>query len=81
MFITMKKSAIASFLNKREINRLKTAVQEKGQTIIPLAMYLKHGRVKVKIATAKGKKTFDKRAAIKERDEKRQIQQAIKQSL
>lgn len=66
-------------MHKREINRLKTATQEKGLTVIPLGMYLKNGRVKIRIATAKGKKTYDKRAAIKERDEKRNIQQAIKQ--
>lgn len=68
-------------MHKREINRLKVATQEKGLTIIPLGMYLKNGRVKLRIATAKGKKTFDKRAAIKERDEKRHLQQALKQSL
>jgi SsrA-binding protein len=68
-------------MHKREINRLKVATQEKGQTVIPLALYLKNGRVKVRIATAKGKKAFDKRASIKERDEKRHMQQAIKQFL
>lgn len=66
-------------MHKREINRLKVATQEKGLTVIPLALYLKNGRVKVRIATAKGKKAYDKRAAIKERDEKRHMQQAIKQ--
>lgn len=66
-------------LHKREIQRLKTAVQEKGLTLIPLALYLKEGRVKIRIAIAKGKKTFDKRADIKERDEKRRVQQAVKQ--
>ena len=66
-------------LHKREINRFKVATQEKGLTIIPLALYLKHGRVKVRIGIAKGKKTIDKRADIKERDQKRQVQQAMKQ--
>ncbi len=66
-------------MHKREIQKLKTASQEKGQTIITLAFYLKNGRVKVKIATAKGKKAPDKRADIKERDEKKKIQQAMKQ--
>ncbi len=66
-------------MHKREINRLKVASQEKGQTIIPLAMYLKQGRIKVRIALAKGKKSIDKRADIKERDEKRRMQQALKQ--
>jgi SsrA-binding protein len=67
-------------MHKREINRLKIAAQEKGLTIIPLAMYLKQGRVKLRIATAKGKKNIDKRADIKERDEKRRVQQALKQT-
>lgn len=66
-------------MHKREISRLKIATQEKGLTVIPLALYLKNGRVKVRIATAKGKKTYDKRIAIKERDEKRSLQKAIKQ--
>lgn len=66
-------------LHKREIAQLKTAVQEKGQTIIPLGLYLKDGKIKVRIAIAKGKKTVDKRADIKAKDEKRKLQQAIKQ--
>lgn len=65
-------------LHKREINRLKVASQEKGLTIIPLGMYLKNGRVKLRIGIAKGKKNIDKRADIKERDEKRNIQKALK---
>lgn len=65
-------------MHKREISRLKTATQEKGLTLIPLALYLKNGRVKVKVGLAKGKKTIDKRADIKERDEKRKVQQALK---
>ena len=65
-------------LHKREIATLRESVQEKGLTIVPIAFYLKDGRVKVKIATAKGKKTADKRAAIKERDDKRHIQKMMK---
>ena len=67
-------------MHKREIARLKEATTEKGLTIIALSFYLKDGRVKVKLAIAKGKKTFDKREAIKERDEKRNIDKALKQS-
>lgn len=66
-------------LHKREIAHLKSATQEKGLTIVPLAMYLKNGRVKIKIAIGKGKKAYDKRAAIKAKDEKRHVQQAMKQ--
>lgn len=66
-------------LHKREIGRLKVATQEKGLTIIPLAFYLKQGKVKARIGLAKGKKNIDKRSDIKERDEKRRMQQAVKQ--
>ncbi len=66
-------------LHKREINRLKVATQEKGLTIVPLAMYLKQGRIKLRIAIAKGKKTIDKRTHLKEQAEKRSLQQALKQ--
>lgn len=65
-------------MHKREINKLKEATQEKGLTIVPLAFYLKNGRVKVRIATVKGKKSFDKRASIKDREEKRHMAQALK---
>jgi SsrA-binding protein len=65
-------------MHKREIVKMQVAVQEKGLTIIPLSLYLKEGRVKIKIATAKGKKTFDKRATVKERDEKRNMDKVMK---
>ena len=65
-------------MHKREISKLRTATQEKGLTIVPIAFYLKEGRVKVKVGLAKGKKTADKRAAIKERDDKRHMQKMLK---
>ncbi len=65
-------------LHKREILKLKSLSTEKGLTLIPLAMYLKEGYVKVKIAVAKGKRTFDKRAALKEREHNRDIDRAMK---
>jgi SsrA-binding protein len=65
-------------LHKREIVKLKTLSQEKGFTLIPLAMYLKNGFVKVKIACAKGKKNYDKRQALKEKELNRTIQQAMR---
>ncbi|MDR2480786.1 MAG: SsrA-binding protein SmpB [Spirochaetaceae bacterium] len=58
-------------LHKEEIKRLKRKVDEKGFTLIPLSFYLKNGRVKVELGVCKGKKSFDKRAGIKERDVKR----------
>lgn len=67
-------------MHKREIQTLKEASQEKGLTLIPLAFYLKNGCVKAKIAIAKGKKSFDKRASIKEREEKRRIEHHLKRN-
>ncbi|MCB1691512.1 MAG: SsrA-binding protein SmpB [Pseudomonadales bacterium] len=55
-------------LHKKELARLIGATSQKGQTCIPLALYWKGNRVKCEIALATGKKTHDKRAAIKERD-------------
>jgi len=65
-------------MHKREINTLKVASQEKGLALIPLSFYLIKGKVKVRIAIAKGKKVADKRATIKERDDNKRIAQAMK---
>ena len=61
-------------LHKEEIKRLSRRVEEKGCTLIPLDFYLKDGRVKVTLGVCKGKKQYDKRAAIKDRDVQRDIQ-------
>lgn len=66
-------------LHRHEIIKLKKQIEQKGLTIIPLAMYLKKGYVKVKLGVAKGKKHHDKRQAIKEREEKRSIARILKQ--
>lgn len=68
-------------LHKREIERIETAVSLKGQAVIPLALYLKNGRVKVRLGIAKGKKVQDKRRTIQERDEKREISRMMKKHL
>ena len=68
-------------LHKEEIKRLDRKVQEKGFTLIPLDFYLKNGRVKVKLGVCKGKKQFDKRADIKERDVKRDLQREFLKKL
>jgi len=66
-------------MHKREIETLRRAIQEKGLTLIPLAIYLnKKGIAKVKIATAKGKKAYDKRAALKQREDTRSMQRAAR---
>jgi len=59
-------------LHKKEIRNLQDSVQQKGMTIIPTRVYLKAGRAKVEIALARGKKSYDKREAIKKRDQARE---------
>ncbi|MCI5607473.1 MAG: SsrA-binding protein SmpB [Treponema sp.] len=68
-------------LHKEEIKRLTRKVEEKGYTLIPLEFYLKNGRVKVSLGVCKGKKQFDKRATIKDRDVKRDLQREFSQRL
>lgn len=65
-------------MHSKEINKLHAAVQEKGLTLVALELYIKNGKVKVKLATAKGKKLYDKREDIKSRDEERKMQSALK---
>ncbi|MBI2792529.1 MAG: SsrA-binding protein SmpB [Gammaproteobacteria bacterium] len=65
-------------LNKKELKRLIGAVERKGYTIIPLTMYWKNSLVKVQIAVAQGKKLFDKRETIKQRDWERDKQRLVK---
>ena len=65
-------------LHRTELNRLIGAVERKGYTLIPTALYWKHGLVKLEIGVAKGKKAHDKRAAEKERDWKREKQRLLK---
>ena len=64
-------------LHKDEIKRLIRKTEEKGYTLIPLEFYLKKDIIKVKLGICKGKKLFDKRADIKERDIKRDIQREL----
>ena len=65
-------------LNRAEIDKLIGAVERKGYTLVPTAMYWKHNRVKVEIGLAKGKQAHDKRAAEKERDWQREKQSAMR---
>jgi SsrA-binding protein len=68
-------------LNKKEILKLAKAVKEKGLTIMPTKVYLHAGRAKVEIALAKGKKNYDKREAIKSKEQTRKLERAIKGDL
>src|SRR5690554_5662689 len=62
-------------LNKREIRKLTQDITLKGYTLIPLSLYIKDGKVKVELATAKGKKLYDKRQDIAQRDAERRMRQ------
>jgi SsrA-binding protein len=63
-------------LHKDEIKRLTGKVQEKGQTLIPLDVYFRGGRAKLTLALTKGKRKYDKRQAIRKREEARELQRA-----
>lgn len=60
-------------LHRHEINKLRRGTTEKGMTIVAVRMYLKGPRIKLEIALAKGRKTHDKRQALKERDASREM--------
>lgn len=68
-------------LHRSEINRLLGLTQQKGLTLVPVQAYLKHGRVKIELGIARGKKLYDKRDDIAERDAKREIDRKMKEQL
>ncbi|HEY0580737.1 MAG TPA: SsrA-binding protein SmpB [Chloroflexota bacterium] len=67
-------------LHTREIGRLASKAHEGGNTLIPLRLYDKHGKIKLELALGKGKKQYDKRATIAERESKREIERTIKEA-
>jgi SsrA-binding protein len=68
-------------LHKEEIKRISRKVDEKGYTLIPLSFYFKKSRVKVELGLCKGKKAYDKRADIRERDIKREVSREFRERL
>lgn len=66
-------------LHKSEISKIQGKVNEKGYTLVPLKLYFKDSLVKVEIALCRGKHTYDKKAALAERDKKRETERAIKE--
>ncbi|MGI8697218.1 MAG: SsrA-binding protein SmpB [Mycobacteriales bacterium] len=64
-------------MHREEIARLIGKTQETGHTLVPLALYFRDGRAKVEIALAKGKRTYDKRQALKAKDDRREIARAF----
>jgi SsrA-binding protein len=65
-------------LHRREIAQLEAKVATKGLTLIPLKLYLKGGRAKIELGLARGKKLYDKREAIAEREVKREIERVVR---
>lgn len=65
-------------MHKREIKKLVGKVAERGFSLIPLKLYFKNGKVKVQVALAKGKRAYDKREAIRKKDQRREMERLIK---
>jgi len=65
-------------LHKTEIRRLHARVRERGLTLVPTRVYFKRGLVKVEVALAKGKRLHDKRRTLKQRDQQREIERAVR---
>jgi SsrA-binding protein len=66
-------------MHRREINRLAGYIQNKGYTLIPLSIYLKGSRAKIELGVARGKKEYDKRRSIAERDARREMERSFKE--
>ena len=64
-------------LNRHEIDKIESKVKERGFTLVPLSMYFKDGRAKVEIALAKGKRNYDKRQTLRERQDRREAERAM----
>ena len=64
-------------LHRRELDRLRGRIQERGLTLVPLRLYWSRGRAKAELGLGKGKKLHDKRVAIRERMEKREVERAM----
>ena len=67
-------------LHTREIGRLSSKAKESGFTLVPLRLYDRGGKLKLELALARGKKQYDKRTAIAERETKREIERAVKEA-
>jgi SsrA-binding protein len=64
-------------LHRRQINRIAGQLQEKGLTLVPLRMYLKNNLAKVELGLARGKKQYDKRATLRDKQSQREIDRAL----
>lgn len=66
-------------MHRREINKLAGYIQNKGYTLIPLSIYLRGSRAKIELGVARGKKEYDKRRSIAERDARREMERSFKE--
>jgi len=64
-------------MHRREINRITGQLQEKGFALVPLRLYLKNNLAKVELGLARGKKQYDKRAALRQKETRREIDRAV----
>lgn len=64
-------------LHKKEIIKIKQKIEKEGYSLVPIKLYLKNGRAKVLIGIAKGKKAYDKRQSLKEKDIKRDLEKTV----
>jgi len=67
-------------LHRREITKLWTKLRQKGYTLVPLALYFRRGRAKVELGLARGKRKYDKRVAIREREMKRELSRSVRKN-
>ena len=68
-------------LHRREIERLEARVNERGYSVVPTKVYFKDGRAKIELGLARGKKLYDKRADMAERDARRDMERSLKERL
>lgn len=66
-------------LHRKEINTIIADMTRKGYTVVPTQLHLRHGLAKLEIAVARGKKQYDKREALRERDDKRRTERALRE--
>lgn len=65
-------------LNRREIDQIAGKIAERGLTLVPLRLYFTEGKAKLELGLARGKRTVDKRQAIKEREQQREMERAVR---
>jgi len=68
-------------LHRKEIQRMRAQVEQRGFTVVPTRLYLKNNRAKVEIGLAKGKRSYDKRESLRDRDAEREMERVIKERI